>query len=237
LRSDIGVTRNDNCIEYQRLEHFVRADLDANARRAFCVLEPLKVTITNMDASETREVVAPNFPKDKSRGRHLIDLNRTVYISRDDFREEDSRDFYGLAPGKTVGLRYAGLIRCDEVVRGAAGNVLELKATYLERGTVKVKGNLHWVCAATSTAAPLRAEIRLYNQLFDVENPAADPEWEAHIRKDSEVIVHAIVDKSLASARSLDPFQFERVRACVAVWCVWVWVWVWVWVCVHAWRC
>jgi len=211
VRSDVGVSRKENVIEYERLEHFARADLDLHARRAFAVVEPLKVVLTNQADDWAEEVVCPNFPKDKSRGRHLVDLNRVVYIERSDFREEDSKGYYGLAPGKTVGLRYAGLITCDDVVRGASGKIIELRCTYSARGSVKVKGNIHWVCAASATAAPLRAELRLYDQLFDLINPAAAADWEDHIQESSEVILSAIVDKSLARAKNLEAFQFERV--------------------------
>lgn len=209
--ADVGVTRKDNVIEYERLEHCARVDMDANARRAFAVLDPLKITLTNMDAAENTELVAPNFPKDLSRGRHTINLNSTVYIDRSDFREADSKGYYGLAPGKTVGLRYAGLVTCDEVIKADDGTIVELRATYSPRGAVKVKGNLHWVCAESSTAAPLRAEFRLYDQLFDLINPAAAPDWEDHIQKDSEIIINGLVDASLAGSRNLDIFQFERV--------------------------
>lgn len=209
--SEVGVTRKDNVIEYERLEACARSDLDENARRAFVVQEPLKVVLTNMPEDWAEDIVCPNFPKNKARGRHNVDLNRVVYIERSDFRDVDSKGFYGLAPGKTVGLRYAGLITCDEVVRGASERAVELRCTYAPRGTVKVKGNIHWVCGATATTAPVRAELRLYNQLFDLINPAAASDWEDHIQSDSEIITSGICDKSLARARPLECFQFERV--------------------------
>lgn len=121
---NIGVTRNENTILMPKLEHFLREHLDVTARRAFAVLKPLKVTLSNVDASSVQWVEAPDFPRDKALGMHKVAISRVAYIEKDDFRLKDDKDYYGLAPGKVAGLRYAGYVRVDSVVvkDSASGN-------------------------------------------------------------------------------------------------------------------
>ena len=139
------MTRNQNLIQMARLEHFARNDLDRTSRRGFCVLDPLRVDISNFadnpaaDASGTEWVLAPNFPQDKQRGVHRVALSKVVYLDRESFRLEDEKSYYGLAPGKTVRLKYAtGVLTCTGVVRADDGGVVSLKArrrSFCCRGT------------------------------------------------------------------------------------------------------
>lgn len=204
----VGVTRNENLISINLLEHFARKDLDSHAPRAFAVLHPLKVTLVNVPAGfeETKEV--PNFPRDPAAGSHSKVLTSTVYIERADFRLQDAKGYYGLAPGKTVGLRYGGNIKCVEVKRGPKGDVLELLCEYDAERSVKPKGNLHWASGKTLQ----KAEVRLYDHLFTHETPDDAPgSWEDYINPESLTVVKdALVDSHLASAEHFQSFQFER---------------------------
>ncbi|RYG50512.1 glutamine--tRNA ligase, partial [archaeon] len=135
-------------------------NLDVNARRAFAVLRPLKMTLINFPETEVVWCEAPDFPRDKSLGTHKIALSRTVFIEQDDFREVDDKDYYGLAPGKVAGLRYAGYVKVVEVVKDADGKVVEIKAEYDHERTstkAKVKGNLHWVSSSEPGKLPATA--------------------------------------------------------------------------------
>lgn len=210
----VGVTRNENLINIRLLEHFARKDLDASSPRAFAVLNPLKVTLTNVPADfvESKEVV--DHPKEPERGAHTKVLTRTLYIDHDDFRMEDDSKYYGLAPGKLVGLRWAGLIKCEEVVKGPTGQPVELKCTYdAERSSGKPKGNLHWMSGSTPGAEPPRAEVRLYEHLFTHETPDDAPgSWEDYVNPDSEAIVKdAMVDEHVLHLPQYTSFQAERV--------------------------
>ena len=167
------------------------------------MLNPLKVTLTNMSMDEVRFVDAPNFPQDPSRGVHKVTLNRVVYIDRNDFRTEDSKSYYGLAPGKQVGIKYAGYITCTRVITSSSGEVLELEATYAPETTANIKGHIHWVCGATAATAPQVATVRLYSPLFNEEMEMVDGSL--------EVVEGALVDASLVDAPVYSKYQFERV--------------------------
>lgn len=208
---DIGVTRNENVIQYERLQHWARTILNETAKRTMGVLDPIQVTITNLDAP--LELEAADFPFAPERGTHKVVLTPTVLIDAADFRLEDSKDYFGLAPGKSAILKYAFPVRVDDVVLDAAGQVKELKVTADKDGNrPKPKGAITWVPATGS----LPAEFRLYNHLFTVETPG-DETWEAELNPASlEVKAQGFVDASVLGADGQPPatfstFQLERL--------------------------
>jgi len=209
---DVGVTRAANTIRPELLEHHARAYHDACAPRALAVLRPLRVVLTNLSPSDFHAVEAPVMPKDPSAGTRTLPLSRVLYIEESDFRDADERSFFGLAPGKTVGLRYAGLITCDDVVRDASGAVTEVRATYSAERTSKPKGNLHWV-SSPAGEEPVRAEVRLYSDLFSEDFPGERTgNFMDDLCADSEEVVGgAMVEPGMLSAPPLQAFQCERL--------------------------
>lgn len=191
--------------------------MDSHAKRAFAVLKPLKVTLLNFPATEVKHVEAADFPRDKSLGVHSLALTHTVYIEEEDFREVDAPDYYGLAPGKIAGLRYAGYVKVVEVVKDAGGKVVELRCEYdheRKSTAAKVKGNLHWVSPSTPGGEPGVAEVRLYSHMFQTEDPGETGDWEAEIVDGSEVVYpRCYIDESVANAVLPERchFQFERL--------------------------
>jgi len=170
----IGVTKSEGMIEMAYLEHHIRQDLNKRSPRVMAVLNPLKVVITNYPEGESEALEAINNPEDPSAGIRSVPFSRELYIERADFMEDPPKKFYRLAPGREVRLRYAYFIRCEDVVKDAGGNVIELHCTYdpeTRGGDApdgrKVKATLHWVSAPDA----LRIETRLYDHLFSVENP------------------------------------------------------------------
>jgi glutaminyl-tRNA synthetase len=161
----IGVSRATQKIPFRRLESALRADLDSSAERRFVVVEPLRVVVTNFAQVDVRKASLPNHPLHAERGTRELPFTPVIYIERADFRLEDDPDYYGLAPKKTVGLRYACNITCDEVVRDAAGRVTELRVTCDPAKTVKTKGHLHWL-PDPSSGGSRTVELRLYEWLF-----------------------------------------------------------------------
>nr|MDQ2694629.1 glutamine--tRNA ligase/YqeY domain fusion protein [Pseudomonadota bacterium] len=213
----IGVTKKDARIEMGLLENCVRDDLERHAPRAMAVLRPLRVVIENYPQDQVEELEAANHPGDPGMGSRRLPFSRVLYIERDDFMESPPRKFFRLAPGQEVRLRYAYFITCTDVIKDAGGAVVELRCTYdpASRGGAapdgrKVKGTLHWV----SEAHALRAEVRLYDRLFDVPNPAADKEadWRDHLSPNSvEVLTDCYLEPSLADAAPESRYQFERL--------------------------
>jgi len=205
----VGVTRSYNLIKLELLEHCLRVDLDDKAPRAMAVLNPLRVTITNYpDKVEKLEV--PNIPAKPEKGSHSIPFSKVIYIDRNDFRLHDSKDYYGLAPGKEVGLKYAHNITCTKVVQNDKADVIELEATYDPVHKNKPKGHLHWVAEPIVGQKPLVIEVRLYDRLFTVEKPLDD--FLHHINpKSLEIIPETYVDPSVAYVKPFDKVQFERV--------------------------
>jgi glutaminyl-tRNA synthetase len=193
--------------------------LDAVAKRDFVVLRPLRVALVNVPADFSVVVTAPDFPRDPASPSHDIPLTSVVYIDEDDFRLEDSADYYGLAPGKTAGLRYAGYVKVVGVDTDAAtGKVVGLRAEYdhaRSPAAGKVKGNLHWVSGAAPGVPPPTVEVRLYDHLFTTEAPGSTGDWEAELNPASEVtIAGAVANPTLLAAGrapALGRFQFERV--------------------------
>jgi len=209
---DIGVTDVDSRIDVGRLENAVRDDLNRRAPRRMAVLKPLKVTLTDWPAEKVDLLDAQNFPENETDKRQ-VPFGRELYIERDDFMEEPAKKFFRLAPGREVRLRAAYMITCQEVVKDAAGNVVELKCTHdpLSRGGNaadgrKVKGTLHWVSAAHA----VKAEVRLYDRLFNVENPGGD-DYLKQLNPNSLETVQAFCEPELAKLPVGQSCQFERL--------------------------
>jgi len=195
------------------LENSVREDLGDNAPRAMAVLRPLKVTLTNYPEDKIETISAPNHPQNEAMGNREIYFSKTIYIDQADFREEANKKYKRLVTGKAVRLRNAYVITCDEVIKDEQGNIVELLCTYDENTLgknpegYKPKGVIHWVSASESKPAT----IRLYDRLFNVENPAAEEDFLSVLNPNSlEVLTEARVEMSLAKAEPEAIFQFER---------------------------
>jgi len=210
----IGVAKKENVIDVALLEHTVREDLNRRAPRALAVLRPIKVIIDNYPEGKTEEVEAINNPEDPSAGSRRIPFSRELYIDEDDFREDPPKKFFRLSPGVEVRLRYAYILKCERVVKDAAGAIAELRCTIdaesLNGATAqrRVKGTIHWVSAAHARTA----EVRLYDRLFNSEEPGEDgrdPLSDLNPRS-LEVLTGAKIEPSLASAPVGARFQFER---------------------------
>ena len=212
----IGVTKSDNSVEMGMLESCIREDLDANAARRMAVIDPLKVTITNFVEARVEVLKAANHPKDESFGEREILLTREVYIDKADFREEANRKYKRLVTGGEVRLRNAYVIRADEVIKDANGEIIELKCSY-DPDTLgsnpegrKVRGVIHWVSATEGVPA----EIRLYDRLFNHPAPDSDKsvaDWKEHINPESLVTkTGCMLEKALSDSTAGDTYQFER---------------------------
>lgn len=213
---DIGVTRTQNVIPIERLEESLRQDLDVRCNRAFCVLEPLKVVITNYPADKVEYVKAPNHPINKERGFREMPFSNVLYIERSDFREVDSKSYFGLAPNKEVGLKYAYNITCTDVVKDQNGKIVELKATVDLEKKNKPKGHIHWIAQPEPGKEPLSCEVRLYDKLFTADAEKAGDEWINLANKNSEIVMaNAYVDNIFALQPELrnvySKYQFERL--------------------------
>ncbi|MEL0169109.1 MAG: glutamine--tRNA ligase/YqeY domain fusion protein [Pseudomonadaceae bacterium] len=211
----IGVTRSDGVVDMGVLEFCIRDDLDANAPRAMCVLKPLKVTITNYPEGQTEELRLPRHPK-QDIGERVLPFEREIYIDREDFMIDPPKGYKRLEPGGEVRLRGSYVIRADEAVTDADGNIVELLCSY-DPDTLgknpegrKVKGVIHWVPANSS----IECEVRLYDRLFNAANPDKGEEGTTfldNINPDSlQVLTGCRAEPSLAEATLDDRFQFER---------------------------
>ncbi len=199
----IGISRNENFISLALLEHCCRQALEPLATRAMVVVDPVKVILTNVPASEEKveTLQAPNMPKDPSQGTHAINFSREIYIERSDVSAVDAgKDFFGLAPGKSVHLKYAYNIKADQIITDAEGRVTEVHATVDRENSEKPKGKITWVAAATS----IPVELRLYDVLFKSADPMGlgNEEWIKDINPESLKIVQAVADPSLKSAKA-----------------------------------
>jgi len=209
----IGITKQDNVIEMSALEACIREDLDANAPRAMAVVDPLKVTISNYPAEQLEWLSVGNHPKDESKGNREVPFGKTLWIDRADFREEANKHYKRMVTGGEVRLRGAYVIRADEVIKDADGNIVELICSYdpdtLGKNPAdgrKVRGVIHWVEA--SQAKP--AEFRIYDRLFTDANPAAADDFIQVINPQSLVVKHGVVEPSLVNAPVELAYQFER---------------------------
>jgi glutaminyl-tRNA synthetase len=212
----IGVAKRESIVDIAILEHAVREDLNLRAPRVMGVLRPLKVVIENYPEGSFEEVDVINNPEDASAGTRKVPFGRELFIEREDFMEDPPKKFFRLSPGREVRLRCAYFIKCTGVVKDpATGEITELRAIYdpATRGGDspdgrKVKATLHWVCAAHA----LTAEVRLYDRLFTVEDPAGEEHYLEHLNPQSlEVIRAARVEPSLAGATAGSRLQFERI--------------------------
>jgi glutaminyl-tRNA synthetase len=215
--AEVGVAKRENVIELARLEAAVREELNRTAPRALAVLRPLKVVIVNYPEGRSEEVEAINNPEDPAAGVRKLPFSRELWIERDDFLEDPPKKFFRLAPGREVRLRFAYLVRCEEVVKDASGEVVELRCTYdpATRGGDapdgrKVKGTIHWVSARHAR----RAEVRLYDTLFTVADPLAEEgrDFTEFLNPASlEVVSDAFLEPSLAGSAPGTTVQFERL--------------------------
>ncbi|MFN3395718.1 MAG: glutamine--tRNA ligase/YqeY domain fusion protein, partial [Thermodesulfovibrionales bacterium] len=211
----IGVAKRDSLVDVALLEHCLREDLNKRAKRVMAVLRPLRVVIENYPDNIIEELEAINNPEDPSMGTRKVPFSRIIYIERDDFRETPPKDFYRLAPGREVRLRYAYFIKCKDVVKDKDGSILELRCTYdpATRGGDapdgrKVKATLHWV----SEAHAIKAEVRLYEHLFKVPDPDELEDFRTGINPESlAVLKDCYLEPSLAYARPGEIYQFERI--------------------------
>ncbi|KAK6229174.1 hypothetical protein QUC31_002392 [Theobroma cacao] len=213
----IGITRSDcSMIRLDRLEYHIREELNKTAPRVLVVLHPLKVVITNLESGSVMDLDAKKWPDaqaDDASAFYKVPFSNVVYIERSDFRMKDSKDYYGLALGKSVLLRYAFPIKCTDVILADDNEtVLEIRAEYDPSKKSKPKGVLHWVAEPSPGADPLKVEVRLFDKLFNSENPAELDNWLADLNPDSKVVVPAAYAvPSLRDAAVGDTFQFERL--------------------------
>lgn len=209
----IGVTKMDNMVEMGMLEACIRDDLNVNAKRAMAVLDPIKVVIENYPEEQVESLTAPNHPSDESMGNRQVPFSKELYIESEDFKEEANKKFKRLVLGKEVRLRNAYVIRADRVDKDESGNVTTVYCHYDEQTLGKdpadgrrVKGVIHWVSAQHG----LPAEIRLYDRLFNVPNPAGEEEFVSTINPGSLVVKQGVVEPSLLEAEKGNALQFER---------------------------
>jgi len=212
----IGVAKRDSLVDMALLEYCIREDLNKHAPRVMAVLRPLKVVITNYPENQEEEIAAINNPEDQDAGTRKVLFSRELYIERDDFREDPPKQFFRLAPGREVRLRYAYYITCEKVIRDErTGEIVELQCTYdpATRGGDspegrKVKATMHWVSAKHA----LKAEVRLYDTLFARAEPGAESgDFRTDINPRSlEVLGTSYVEPGLAGASSGSRYQFER---------------------------
>ena len=211
---NIGITKYNALTDVAVLEHAIRDDLNRRALRRLVVLRPLKVVITNFPEGKIEELDAVNNPEDPSSGTRKIPFTRELYIDHEDFMETPPPKYFRLRPGGEVRLKYAFIVKCDEVIKDSSGRVLELRCTAdLESRTGgltasrKVKGTIHWVSASQA----IDAEVRLYDRLFTVPEPDAAGDFKKHLNPDSLDVITAKCEPSLAQADSAHRYQFERL--------------------------
>jgi glutaminyl-tRNA synthetase len=211
----VGVTKYVSTTDIAVFEHAIREDLNKRALRRMAVLRPLKVVITNYPTGQTEDLDAVNNPEDESAGKRKIPFSRELFIEREDFAEVPPPKYFRLKPGGEVRLKYAYIIKCDEAVKDAAGNITELRCTAdLDSKTGgatagrKVKGTIHWVSATHA----VDAEVRLYDRLFTEAEPEADGrDFRAALNSKSLEIITAKLEPSLKAADSAARYQFERL--------------------------
>ena len=216
--ANIGVSKTNGITQLGLLEHYVREDLNRTALRVMAVLNPLRVVIENYPDDLVEQMEAVNNPEDTSAGTRTVPFSKVLYIEQDDFREDPPKQFFRLAPGREVRLRYGYFITCREAIKDAAGNVVELRCTYdpeTRGGNApdgrKVKSTIHWVSAQHA----VDAEVRVYETLFAVENPSDVPEgkdFTANLHPNSlQVLTGCKLEPSLADVQPETRYQFERL--------------------------
>ncbi len=213
----VGVAKRDNVIDLSLLEFCLREDLNKRAERRMAVLNPLKVIITNYPKGQSEELEAVNNPEDESAGKRMVPFSGEIFIEQDDFMENPPKKYFRLSPGNEVRLRYAYFIRCTDVIKDSAGNIIEIHCTYdpASKGGNspdgrKVQGTIHWVSASQA----VKAEIRLFDRLFSKANPddvAEGEDWKSSLNPDSFKDITGYLEPALANVTPLDKFQFERL--------------------------
>jgi len=213
----VGVAKRESMVDMALLEHCLREDLNRRALRRMAVLRPLKVVLSNYPQGRVEEVDAENNPEDPAAGTRKLPFSREIFIEQDDFREDPPKKFFRLSPGKEIRLKHAYYIRCDEVVKDAQGNIVELRCSYdpesrggWTKDGRKVLGTSHWGSAAHA----VDAEVRLYDKLLSVPDPAAEKEqkdFKEYLNPGSlEILRGCKVERSLAGARPGEYYQFLR---------------------------
>jgi len=211
----IGIAKRENLIDYGLLEFCVREHLNRIALRRMVVFDPIKLTITNYEEDKVEMMQSEENPEDINGGFRLVPFSRELYIEREDFMEVPAKKYFRLAPGQMVRLKSAYIITCDEVIKDAAGNIVELKCSYLpesksgdDSSGIKVKGTLHWVSAKHA----ISAELRMYDRLFKVENvDGAEGDFKDHVNTDSlQVIKTVYAEPALVDANIEHRYQFIR---------------------------
>lgn len=215
--ASLGVSKTNGITQLQQLEYYVREDLNKHALRVMAVLKPLKIVLTNYPDDQVEEMEAVNNPEDASAGTRKIPFSKVLYIEQDDFREVPPPKFYRLSPGKEVRLRYGYIIKCENVVKDAEGNLVELHCTYDPdsrsggpTSNRKVKATIHWVSAAHA----VEAEVRNYDTLFTKENPddvEEGQDFTANLNPNSLEVIASKVEPGLKEAVSGTRYQFERM--------------------------
>lgn len=211
----IGVAKSNSTVDIALLEHCIREDLNVNAARAMTVLQPLKVVLTNYPEGQVEELDAENNPENEQMGTRKIAFSRVLYIEQDDFMENPSKKYFRLSPGKEVRLKYAYIIKCEEVIKDEQGQVIELRCTYdpetksgAGTSTKKVKGVLHWASAEHA----VDAEVRLYEYLLtnEEEEESDSDDFIAKLNPNSLVVRQAKAEPSLANVTGGERYQFLR---------------------------
>jgi glutaminyl-tRNA synthetase len=213
----IGVAKRDSTVDMALLEHSIREDLNERSPRVLAVLRPLRVVIINYPENETEEMEGRYHPENEAMGSRKLPFSRVLYIERDDFMMDPPKKYFRLAPGREVRLRYAYYITCVDVVTDeTTGEPVEVHCTYdpetrggWSKDGRKVKGTLHWVSAKHA----VKAQVRLYDRLFLVENPAAEKEnFTAALNPESMTeLTDCRLEQSLANAAPGERYQFERL--------------------------
>jgi glutaminyl-tRNA synthetase len=211
---NVGITKYPSMTDMAVLEHAMRDEFNRNAARRLAVLRPIKIVLTNYPEGKIEELDAINNPEDPNAGTRKLPFSRELYIESDDFMERPPPKYFRLRPGGEVRLKYAYIIKCNEVVKDEAGEVIELRCTVdldsKSGGPTagrKVKGTIHWVSAAQA----IDAEVRLYDRLFSVPEPDATGDFKSFINPNSLEVVTAKCEPALASARPEERYQFERL--------------------------
>ncbi|MDP2424313.1 MAG: glutamine--tRNA ligase/YqeY domain fusion protein [Bacteroidales bacterium] len=214
----IGVAKRDNMIDVALLEHSIREDLNKHSLRRMAVINPVKLVIDNYPEGQVEMLEAVNNPENIGAGTRKIPFSKELYIEREDFIENPPSKFFRLSPGNEVRLKYAYIIRCESIMKNPeTGEITEIHCTYdpetrsgLPNSNRKVKGTIHWL----SVAHALPVEVRLFDRLFNVENPDSQEEgqdYKTHLSPDSLKVVMGFTENSVIGAKAFDKFQFERL--------------------------
>jgi len=211
----IGVAKRENMIDYSLLEFCIREDLNKTAWRRMAVLDPVKLIITNYPEGKDEVLLGENNPEvEGGEGEREIPFGRELWIEGDDFMEDAPKKFFRLGPGKQVRLKNAYIIQCDDFKKDDAGNITEIYCSYIpesksgeDTSGLKVKGTIHWVSATHAK----KAEVRLYDRLFQVENPVAEEDFKSTINRDSLTIIDAYIEPDLMNAEVGKGYQFIRM--------------------------